>query len=94
MRVKQRQQRNALREKVFSNTFNVASLFDQDDELRLMRKPFLKPEFTDRFSRGVRFYKQGAWKRAREELEQIEKIIKKKDPPTRSLLAYMSEYNY
>ena len=58
-----------------------------------MRKPFLKPNFMERFTRGMNYYQKGAWKLANEELSHIEGILMKKDPPTRSLLRYMSEFN-
>lgn len=37
--------RNMLKEKVFNNTFKISTLFDTDDDIRTMRKPFKKVAF-------------------------------------------------
>jgi hypothetical protein len=46
------------------------------------------------FKKGIKFYEKGAWKRAKEELSKIEKIMRLKDPPTRCLLQYMAGHNF
>ncbi len=58
----------------------MASHFETDEDLRKMREFFIKkPDFTERYSRGMKYYQSGAWKRANEEFSYVAKILKRKD---------------
>ena len=72
---------------------DVALLFQTDNDLLEMRRPFSQV-FFDVFNDAFQNFKNGNWSRARKQFRQIESIKKSPDTPTQVLLDYMAKYNY
>lgn len=59
-KVKARMERNKLRQEALNNQIQVASLFETDEDLIIMRKKFTQ-EFYDQFALGFTKYIAGDW---------------------------------
>lgn len=86
-------ERNRLRMEAQNNQIQVATLFETDEDLVIMRKKFTK-EFYDQFNKGFKHYISGDWQAARELLETIEDIKGSIDYPTQCLITYIKDLNY
>ena len=73
--------------------FQVATLFETDEDLIEMRKGF-SDQFFMQFNKAFYFYEIGDWKQARIEFEKVEGIKGKPDAPTKTILEFMKETDY
>jgi class 3 adenylate cyclase len=87
-----RNKRKKIKKLLENGTGDSACLFSTSKEFSMMRKGF-KKRFFRRFSKGVRFYLQGEWESAKEELKSALKVHKK-DGPCLSLLSFMGESDF
>ena len=83
--------RNELKAKVLKNTTKISKLFEEDEEIRLLREPFTK-EFTTKFNIGLQYYFDGKWTEAKRIFEETKTMIPNYDDgPSNTLLAVIQE---
>lgn len=88
-RVLQRIARDELRHKAYLGTFKISTLFQEDEELKLMRST-ISAAFISKFSQGVEAYVQGDWEHAKTILIEVNEM--KPDGPTNTLLEVIEEF--
>lgn len=85
-------EREKLKSQAWKEEYNVSDLFIDDDDLSKMRSTAL-PEFYSNFERGMQYYTEGLWDRARDTFNKgLE--MKSEDGPTMTLLTFMEEHNF
>ena len=73
-RMRERMERNQLREMAFTGQFEISSLFDSCEEIRQMTAPF-SIEFRDQYKRAFDLYAMGYWEHAKKEFVKTQKIL-------------------
>ena len=73
MKIRHIVERNRFRNQALNNQLQVSTLFETDDDLIKMRRPF-KSEFFHAFANGMHAYTKGQWSKAREIFKTVEVI--------------------
>mmetsp|Transcript_32833 Transcript_32833/g.32060 ORF Transcript_32833/g.32060 Transcript_32833/m.32060 type:complete len:111 (-) Transcript_32833:39-371(-) len=94
LKVKARIDRNRFRNQALNNQVSVSSMFESDEDLLKMRKPYTQ-EFFTLFDKGMNCYLNGEWEEARQHFEMVE-VLKEvgADYPSKCLLEYMKDFNF
>ena len=83
--------RKNLRTAAFNGEFQTSSLFNNDEDIKLMREPFTK-EFLEKYSESFNSYIEGKWMEAKKGFESVIDIYPD-DPLSKKLIQFMEKYN-
>ena len=92
-RVKERLNRNKIRENAFSGSIEVSTLFANDKDIQLMIKPFSQ-EFREQYKKAFNLYSRGNWKEAKYEFEYTKDLCNEADPLSDFHLKFMKEHDF
>ena len=65
-RMRDRMERNRIREQAFAGQLEISSLFESNEEIRAMTSPF-SIEFRDQYRKAFDLYVMGYWQHAKKE---------------------------
>lgn len=88
-----RLQRERAKEEKLQESFQVHALFEEDADLKKMRKGFPK-RFFQLFSKGYLNYEAGEWDVARDVFAGTLDMLGESDGPSKALLDFMRQYGF